>query len=289
MMLILSLLLVGSVPVKAQSSFESSWVSSAHSRSRLIVGEVQKDGTWHLALEVELDPTFKTYWRTPGDSGFIPRLETSSSQNLANVEFKWPVPKRFNDETGTFNGYEKRLLLPLIITAQKQNQPVIFRVNFDYGVCHLQCIPTQAKHEITLDIAALKSPSPHANMIAKALIKAPLRLVDQEQIASLVEEVKLLEKDKNLALRVQLSPYERNTELFVEGPEGWVLGAPQRLASASTILGARPHPVVLLVPIEFYPKGQKPNTTKVPFRLTLASPDGAYEIEQVLDISPQSP
>jgi DsbC/DsbD-like thiol-disulfide interchange protein len=293
----LGLLLLAFVEATAQSPLQSTlpslwqspWFSSLHSRSRLLVGDLQKDGTIPLGIEVELDPSYKTYWRSPGDSGFTPRFDTQSSQNIANIEIKWPSPKRFVDGTGTFNGYDTRLLLPVVITPQRQDQLVVFHVNFEYGVCHLQCIPTHAKHEMTLDLANIKPPSPHTSALQKAFINVPQLLIDKDQVSSLVEKITLVEKDTKRLLMVQLSPYERNTELFVEAPKGWVLGAPQRLASAPTVLGSRPHPVVFNVPVEFYPHAQKVGEMKMAFRLTLVSADGSYEMEQVLDISAQNP
>ena len=78
----------------ASSPAASPWVVGHRSRVRLLDGG--GDGAQLMAaLEIELHNGFKTYWRTPGDSGVPPTFDWAASTNVAAVEPLWPVPKRF--------------------------------------------------------------------------------------------------------------------------------------------------------------------------------------------------
>src|ERR1051325_797542 len=82
---LLAVLLPGSVAAGAASP----WIQGHHSRVRLM------DSGAHLAgIEIVLDTGFKTYWRTPGESGLPPAFDWAGSDNLAGAEGLWPGPRR---------------------------------------------------------------------------------------------------------------------------------------------------------------------------------------------------
>src|SRR3954466_3952248 len=67
----------------------SPWVEGHRSRARLL--DAGREGGSRLAaLEIVLAPEFKTYWRTPGDSGVPPAFDWAASTNVASVEPLWP-------------------------------------------------------------------------------------------------------------------------------------------------------------------------------------------------------
>ena len=138
-----------------QSPTETAWQTSAHSRSRILIGDQSADGSILIGLDLTLDPPYKTYWRSPGDSGFAPIISTQGSTNIASIDVRWPVPRRFSDASGVINGYEKSLILPILIKPHNENSAITLHFTMDYGVCHTQCVPTHVKH--TVLIPALKA------------------------------------------------------------------------------------------------------------------------------------
>ncbi|WP_276330973.1 protein-disulfide reductase DsbD domain-containing protein, partial [Brucella melitensis] len=61
------------------------------------------------ALQIELRPGWKTYWRKPGDAGVPPQI---SIEGAAKAQMACPAPVRFaGDEEGGI-GYNKRVALP---------------------------------------------------------------------------------------------------------------------------------------------------------------------------------
>jgi DsbC/DsbD-like thiol-disulfide interchange protein len=273
----------------AQTQDNIEWQSSAHSRSRLLIGEKQTDGTFTLAILIELDPSYKTYWRSPGDSGLAPVITTQGSENLASLEVRWPAPKRFTDASGTINGFDKTLLLPLIVTAKDPSQSIYLIFKMDYGVCFTQCIPTSVTHTLKLPPLQNIFTGADARLIREALKKTPLRVTDAEQIRSLIVNVGVHSFQNKTVLKVDLHPHERETAIFVEAPEKWVLGLPQRLAAPAAFFGSRNEtPVTYLVPIEYRPILHDSQTTQT-FRFTLQSSGDAYELEQSVDTTPDQP
>src|SRR5690349_18182355 len=85
---ILSFTAVDAQPVKSPASAQG-----FHSSARLISGGRQ-DAALLAGIEITLDPGFKTYWRNPGDSGLPPRFDWSGSENVADVEIRYPAPYR---------------------------------------------------------------------------------------------------------------------------------------------------------------------------------------------------
>src|SRR5256885_15472852 len=67
------------VAVCAEDS--SPWQRDTHSAIRLLAGS--RSGAVLLGgLAIQLEPGWKTYWRTPGDSGVPPRFDLFKSDNV---------------------------------------------------------------------------------------------------------------------------------------------------------------------------------------------------------------
>src|SRR5881628_3305027 len=89
-------LLVTSAAVEVCAEDASPWQRDAHSAVRLLAGS--RSGTVLLGgVAIQLQPGWKTYWRTPGDSGVPPRFDFSKSDNVEAVTVLWPAPKKFDD------------------------------------------------------------------------------------------------------------------------------------------------------------------------------------------------
>ena len=72
----------------------SAWARDNHSAVRLLAGS--RNGAVLLGgIEFELQDGWKTYWRTPGDSGVPPRFDFSKSDNVDAVTVLWPAPLKF--------------------------------------------------------------------------------------------------------------------------------------------------------------------------------------------------
>src|SRR6201992_3436470 len=111
--------LLASAPAfPAQAQAASPWLRDSHSAVRLLAGS--RSGSVLLGgIAFQLQPGWKTYWRTPGDSGVPPRFDFSKSENVEAVTVLWPAPKQFDDGAGgTSLGYHDQIVLPLRLVAR---------------------------------------------------------------------------------------------------------------------------------------------------------------------------
>src|SRR6202453_3913711 len=142
-------LLVSSLAIEACAQDASPWQRDGHSAVRLLAGS--RSGAVLLGgIAFQLQPGWKTYWRTPGDSGVPPRFDFSKSDNIEAVTVLWPAPMKFDDGAGGSSlGYHDQVLLPLRIVPKVNDKPVTLRANINYAVCEKICIPVEASTELT--------------------------------------------------------------------------------------------------------------------------------------------
>src|SRR5689334_24757656 len=119
----------------ARAQDASPWQRDGHSALRLLAGS--RSGTVLLGgVALQLQPGWKTYWRSPGDSGVPPRFDFSKSENIDSVTVLWPAPRKFDDGAGGHSlGYHDQFVLPLRIVAKSADKPVTLRADIDYAVC----------------------------------------------------------------------------------------------------------------------------------------------------------
>lgn len=218
----LAAVLVALPPGPTFAAGASAWSEHIHSRIRLLDGGTGADGALLAGIEIALDPGFKTYWRSPGESGVPPAIDSAGSVNLASVELLFPAPVAFADGGGTSNGYLGGVVLPLRVTATDPARPVTLRIRLAYGACERICVP--AEGEATLALGALVAP-PHAAAVAAALATVPPRregfgAPDGFGLLAL-REVAPRDATQRLALDVAGGA----TAIFVEGPKGWFVEA----------------------------------------------------------------
>jgi DsbC/DsbD-like thiol-disulfide interchange protein len=243
---------------------ESSWEMGFHSRVRLLSGGER--GAQRLAgIEIVLDKSFKTYWRTPGDSGLPPRFDWSRSSNAAGFEILWPAPSRSEDAGGVVYGYGDRVVLPVLVTPADPAKPIDLRLTLDYGVCRDICIPTHADLTLTIPPDARGRNA----ALERALATIPLRQPVGADAPLAVIGVRRMPGSKP-SFAVQVRALEGTTPvLFAEGPEDWYLST-----------AATPDGDTFTVSIDERPRDASGD---VPLRLTLVSGHRAVESELRLD------
>src|SRR4030088_1833280 len=141
-------LYVACAAIEVRAEDASPWQRDGHSAVRLLAGS--RSGAVLLGgIALRPQPGWKTYWRTPGDSGVPPRFDFSKSENVEAVTVMWPAPTKFDDGAGGYSlGYHDQIVLPLRIVAKNADKPVTLRAGINYAVCEKLCIPVEAKAEL---------------------------------------------------------------------------------------------------------------------------------------------
>lgn len=256
------LIAVASRDARAEDS--SPWIRDSHSAVRLIAGS--RSGNAFLGgIAFEIQPGWKTYWRTPGDSGVAPRFDFSKSDNIENVTILWPAPMKFPDGNGGISlGYQKQFILPLRILAKNADKPVTLRATINYGICEKLCIPVEANAELNF----ISESSTEDNNISAALdtVPKPAKIGDAGDL--IIRDVR---RDGKIGVIVDVVAKDgKDASLFAEGPTlDWALPVP-KLAKRETGGVQR-----FTFDLDGLPPGA--STDNAALKLTLSGAAGSYE------------
>jgi DsbC/DsbD-like thiol-disulfide interchange protein len=250
------------LPARAQDS--SPWQRDGHSAVRLLAGS--RSGAVLLGgIGFQLQPGWKTYWRTPGDSGVPPRFDFSKSENIEAVTVLWPAPMKFDDGAGGHSlGYKGQIVLPLRIVAKAADKPVTLRADINYAVCEKLCIPVEASAE--LGFTSVASTEDSALFAALDTVPKPANVGDPNPLT--IRDVK--RDGKSNVLVDVVSPDGQEVSLFVEGPTpDWALPVPELKEKGPS--GVKR----FVFELDGVPPGVSPEGAAL--KLTLVGGDRAYE------------
>ena len=209
------------LPSPAHAQDASPWQRDGHSAVRLLAGS--RSGAVLLGgIAFQLQPGWKTYWRTPGDSGVPPRFDFSKSENIEAVTVLWPAPTKFDDGAGGHSlGYHDKIVLPLRIVARNADKPVTLRAEINYAVCEKLCIPVEANPELAFTSVASTEDS--ALSAALDTVPKPANVGDPNPLT--IRDVK--REGKSTVVVDVAAPDAKEVSLFVEGPTpDWALPVP---------------------------------------------------------------
>jgi DsbC/DsbD-like thiol-disulfide interchange protein len=248
----------------------SPWQQDTHSALRLLAGS--RSGTVLLGgIAIQLQPGWKTYWRTPGDSGVPPRFDFSKSENVEAVTVLWPAPMKFDDGAGGVSlGYKQQVVLPLRIVAKNADKPLMLRAEINYAVCEKICIPVEASAELAF--ASVASTEDGALSAALDTVPKPANVGDPNPLT--IRDVK--REGKASVLVDVTAPENRDVSLFVEGPTpDWALPVPKLVEHSS------PGVKRFSFELDGLPPGANPDGAAL--KLTLVGGDRSYEFNIKLD------
>ena len=263
-------LLASSLALDARAQDASPWQRDGHSAVRLLAGS-RSGAVLMGGIAFQLQPGWKTYWRTPGDSGVPPRFDFSKSENVEAVTVLWPAPMKFDDGAGGYSlGYHDQVVLPLRIVAKNADKPVTLRADINYAVCEKLCIPVEASAELA--IASVASTEDSALFAALDTVPKPANVGDPNPLT--IRDVK--REGKSTVLVDVAVPDTRAVDLFVEGPTSdWALPVPKLLERSP------PGVKRFAFELEGLPPGTNPEGAAL--KLTLVGGDRAYEFNINLD------
>jgi DsbC/DsbD-like thiol-disulfide interchange protein len=255
---------------KVRAEDASPWQRDAHSAVRLLAGS--RSGAVLLGgIAIQLQEGWKTYWRTPGDSGVPPRFDFSKSENVEAVTVLWPAPTKFDDGAGgTSLGYKHQVVLPLRIVAKNPEKPLKLRADINYAVCEKLCIPVETSAELAF--ASVASTQDGALSAALDTVPKPANIGDPNPFT--IRDVK--RNGKSSVLVDVSAPEGKDINLFVEGPTpDWALPVPKLLEHSP------PGVKRFSFELEGLPPGANPDGAAL--KLTLVGGERAYEFNINLD------
>jgi DsbC/DsbD-like thiol-disulfide interchange protein len=255
---------------------ESPWVKENFSKARLVSGTVggADKGELFAGVQIRLEPGWKTYWRTPGDSGVPPSFDWSGSKNLKEARVLYPAPHRFADASGTAIGYEDEVVFLVRITPERHGEPVELKLSVDYGLCKTLCIPSQAS--LSLELPPHTVGKGDDDPLLSRFFDLVPKPAETDRLPSLgAVEAKLDDAKPQLIIDVNFPDGATGTDLFVEAPSGAFVPVPKPLGPVES--GKQRFVVGFASPAEAAAIKGKPLT------LTLVSDEGAREASWTLE------
>ena len=209
--------LPAAVPVQAASS---DWYETEGGRIRLVTtGAPSPEGTLRAALQVDVAPGWKTYWRDPGDAGVPPQVTFPADSGVRDVSIGFPVPKRFDEGSAAWTGYEWPVSLALTLHLSPGETPRALEADVFLGLCETICIPVQTK--LTLDPARKADDIFDRSVVNAAFDSLPAKASPAFGVTSA--------RRQGDTLAVETTAKNTETlDLFLAGSGGYQFGEPVR-------------------------------------------------------------
>lgn len=237
----------------------SAWHAAEGVRMRLVTkGLPAADGTLQGALQIELEPGWKTYWRDPGASGVPPAIDVSRSTGIRLVDVGYPAPMRFNDQSGAWVGYKHSVAFPVTFRLSEPGEPGEIAADVFIGVCQSICIPVQAS--FTVDVAGDPANAGDADVTDAALAALPAQAGPEFGVTPGSADA------GKLVVEAVFPDAADSADFFLAGIDGYAFGTPVRAREGAT--------VIFTVPILERPQA-KPGGDGLPY--TLVTQAGAVE------------
>jgi DsbC/DsbD-like thiol-disulfide interchange protein len=187
-------------------------------QARFLQGWETDRGSLMMGIRLTLSPGWKTYWRSPGDSGIPPAFDWTGSENLGEVRIHWPRPAVFLTNGMTSIGYHDGLVLPVEIFPARSGQDVTVALQLDLGVCDEICLPA------SLGIAGLAAPDGRDSADIKAALAARPTSGKSAGLNGIQCEIAPIDDGLRVTARLDMPPIgAQETVIFEAGLPGvWV-------------------------------------------------------------------
>ncbi|MGB0211768.1 protein-disulfide reductase DsbD family protein [Algiphilus sp.] len=176
---LLALLLIPAAGTAAAAS--SGWSQHDHLRVALVseTTHIQPGTPFRVALRMQPETHWHTYWRNPGDSGIETRFDWTLPDGFSAAPIDWPYPERLPIEPLVNYGYSGEHALPVTVTPPADlptGEPVTLTLDASWLVCKVECIPGEATLTLRMPVRdrAPEAAAEQAAMFAWADARQPV-------------------------------------------------------------------------------------------------------------------
>ena len=207
------------VSVKGNTT-SSDWSVSETSKLRLISPYSQNDSkNIVIGLEYQMEPGWKTYWKSPGDGGFAQTIFWDNSTNVKNVNILWPTPIEFEILGLKSLGYQNDVIFPLEIELENEFKNTFLNFHIKFLICKEVCIPGDAT--VFLEIpSGEKKLTDNYFELEKALSLLP----EEDFNSSYINKVNLKtyydNKESTIQLNIESDKSFFKSKIFLHSPFG---------------------------------------------------------------------
>ena len=207
-------------PALPATAASSTWVKSGGGAVRIVTsGLSDQEGLLRGAIEIRLEPGWKTYWRDPGEAGIPPRLDLSAASDAAAAELLFPPPERISNPYATWAGYSDPVSFPVFFKLGAPQSAGIIEGTLFVGVCETICIPIEAP--FSFDAGVDPDNPQDAMVVTAAFAELPAAASEDFRISAVYHE------NDHLVFQALLPEDAAEPSLFLAAPEGVRVGPPE--------------------------------------------------------------
>lgn len=141
-----------------ESAYETE--SSEPITMRMVAEEtsIQAAKPFWVALHLNIQPGWHTYWKNPGMTGMACNIQWKLSEGLEVNKVLWPTPKRYVEDSISYFGYEKEAIVLVEMMPTKSlsadlNKPLSIQATVEWVACNVEaCLPGESSGSIELPI-----------------------------------------------------------------------------------------------------------------------------------------
>ena len=202
-------------------ALSSEWVINDKSKVRIISAKKSIDNTDEiiLGLEYQLEPGWKTYWKSPGGGGFPQKIIWNNSINIKDIIIDWPTPKDFEILGLTSLGYEEKVIFPLTVKLKNHNELTEINLNTNYLVCKDICIPGNANLFLKIQPGNGEF-SEFFHEIEKIRSTLPIQDINISSLTKFDTKIKKYSDKIEINVIAETSKSFLNTNIFLHTPFG---------------------------------------------------------------------
>lgn len=241
---------------------ETEWKDIGGGQARMIATLSPETGRVTGGVEINLREGWKTYWRSPGDSGIPPQFDFSKSEGFIHGETFLPAPTHIIGSEASYVGYKKNVTF--IFHGQPTGSTGKIELNLFLGVCEEICIPAQAQFEMPLSTLYQSDPETFVR-----LENASAKLPSTPSDAFKIQNINVTDAN-SLQISVKLPQSESAPQLFAEGPANWFI-------EPAKLLGHQDGMADFHLDLSHIPSGS--DIAKTQLRYTIAA--GGKSIEEI--------
>jgi len=201
-------------------AISSDWDKNETSKLRLISPYSENDKKdLLLGLEYQMEPGWKTYWKSPGEGGFPQTINFENSTNIKNINILWPTPFEFEILGLKSLGYQDKVIFPLEVQIEDETKDIFIDLKVNFLICKEICIPGDARVFLEIPAGERKITDNYFHL-ERALSNLPQEDLNSSYIKEIDAKVFKKKESTIISVTALSTKFFLNPQFFLHTPFG---------------------------------------------------------------------
>jgi thiol:disulfide interchange protein DsbD len=157
--------------------------TSPHSQATMTasVRQASPAAPFEVAVRIDLDPEWHTYWQNPGDSGSPTSIKVTAPKGWKVSPPRFEAPHRIVSGDIVTYGYENRAHALVTVTPPADAKTASLKVKVDWLVCRETCIPATQTLSLRMPVGQVAIPTTSFRAPKVPTERTPAKAVRREK------------------------------------------------------------------------------------------------------------